>query len=96
MSAAASTSSATAYTLIAEASEGLDVPPAQDLRNALQNGTDDLRLDVLRRIITATMNGTAYVSCDAVRACQGCCCFDISKATIYRWMHQWMSLTRDV
>lgn len=61
-SSAPSTSTLPAFTYIGEPSEGLELPSAQDLRAALEKGNDDLRLDVLRRVITATMNGTQYVS----------------------------------
>jgi coatomer subunit beta len=52
---------ASAWTFVAEPSEGVEYPPASDLRAALQKGSDDTRLEILRRIITATLNGNPYV-----------------------------------
>lgn len=55
---------ATCYTLINE--DALEVvqvnPSVGDLRNALQKGSDDVKLDAMRRIIVGTLNGTSYVS----------------------------------
>lgn len=35
---------------------------SQDLRAALEKGTDELKLDTLRRIIISTLNGSPHVS----------------------------------
>lgn len=56
----ASTSEAASFTLVWEnASE--EMPSTQELRQALEKGSDDVRLDTLRRIITATLNGSPQV-----------------------------------
>ena len=61
-SGSGSASSIVAWTYIAEPSEGGDQTSAQDFRAALEKGTDDLKLDCLRRIVIGTLNGTSYVS----------------------------------
>lgn len=48
-----------AFTLIAD--EQIDMPPTQDLRAALEKGTDEVKLDTLRRIIVSTLNGSPHV-----------------------------------
>lgn len=49
-----------AFTLVADES-GETLPTAQDLRAALEKGTDELKLDTLRRIIISTLNGAPQV-----------------------------------
>lgn len=49
-----------AFTLVADES-GDTLPTAQDLRAALEKGTDELKLDTLRRIIISTLNGAPQV-----------------------------------
>lgn len=56
-----------AWTFISEPSEGSDQLSAQDLRAGLEKGTDDVKLQLLRHIITSTLNGTPYVCCDRLR-----------------------------
>ncbi|GAA5820021.1 hypothetical protein JCM10212_006158, partial [Sporobolomyces blumeae] len=53
--AAPTTEKNLAFTLVADEGD-LGYQP-QDLRAALEKGTDDLKLDTLRRIIVATLNG---------------------------------------
>lgn len=50
-----------AWTYISEPSEGSDQLSAQDLRAGLEKGTDDVKLQLLRHIVTSTLNGTPYV-----------------------------------
>lgn len=52
-------SSATSYTIIHD--DLLDAPSSQDLRNALQKGSDEVKLETLRRIIVSTLNGQSHV-----------------------------------
>lgn len=61
---ATSSSSAPCFTLVAEdpASDSLASLQTADLRAALEKGTDELKLDTLRRIIVATLNGQPQVS----------------------------------
>ncbi|KAH9942945.1 coatomer protein [Amylocystis lapponica] len=49
------TSEASCYTIVYEDSS--ESPSTQDLRNALQKGTDEVKLDTLRKIIISTING---------------------------------------
>lgn len=49
-----------AFTLISEEVETLAT--SQDLRAALEKGTDELKLETLRRIIISTLNGNPQVS----------------------------------
>lgn len=37
-------------------------PSVNDLRNALQKGSDEVKLDTMRRIIVGTLNGQNFVS----------------------------------
>ncbi|VDB90223.1 unnamed protein product [Peniophora sp. CBMAI 1063] len=43
------------YTVVVE--DGSETPTAQDLRNGLQKGSDDVKCDTLRKIIVSTING---------------------------------------
>jgi vesicle coat complex subunit len=52
--------SSTCYTIIHD--DLLDNPNSQDLRNALQKGSDEVKLETMRRIIVGTLNGQSYVS----------------------------------
>ena len=54
-------SGSVAWTYIAEPSEGVEQASVQDMRAALEKGSDDLRLDLLRRIVVGTLNGNTYV-----------------------------------
>lgn len=57
---ASTISEQTCYTIVREdTSEG---PSSQELRNALQKGTDEVKLDTLRTIIVSTLNGNPHVS----------------------------------
>jgi coatomer subunit beta len=57
---ASTVSEQTCYTVVREdTSEG---PSSQDLRNALQKGTDETKLETLRTIIVSTLNGNPHVS----------------------------------
>jgi coatomer subunit beta len=47
------------FTLVAEDPEALAT--SQDLRAALEKGTDELKLETLRRIIISTLNGQPHV-----------------------------------
>ncbi|KAL1408249.1 coatomer subunit beta [Vanrija albida] len=53
-------SSATCYTIIHD--DLIDAPSSQDLRNALQKGSDEVKLETLRRIIVGTLNGQSHAS----------------------------------
>jgi coatomer subunit beta len=48
------------YTVVFEDSGG-DTPSTQELREALQKGSDDVKLETLRRIIVSTINGNSQV-----------------------------------
>jgi coatomer subunit beta len=51
---------ATSYTIVHD--DLVDAPTSQELRNALQKGSDEVKLETLRRIIVGTLNGQAHVS----------------------------------
>ena len=57
--AAMSSSEAIAYTVVAPdpSSDGIELS-TQDLRNNLQRGSDEVKLETLRRIIVSTLNGS--------------------------------------
>ncbi|KIP11707.1 hypothetical protein PHLGIDRAFT_82967 [Phlebiopsis gigantea 11061_1 CR5-6] len=46
---------ASCYTVVTE--DNTETPTTQDLRSALQKGSDEVKLDTLRKIIVATING---------------------------------------
>ncbi|KZT30989.1 coatomer protein [Neolentinus lepideus HHB14362 ss-1] len=50
-----SSAEATCYTIVHE--DFTESPTTQELRNALQKGSDEVKLETLRRIITSTING---------------------------------------
>lgn len=52
------------FTLVANDADLLGLPTYQtsDLRAALEKGSDELKLDTLRRIVTMTLNGQPQVS----------------------------------
>lgn len=52
--------SSTCYTIVHD--DLLDAPSSQELRNALQKGTDEVKLETMRRIIVGTLNGQSHVS----------------------------------
>ncbi|KAI0323051.1 coatomer beta subunit [Amylostereum chailletii] len=51
---------AACYTVVVE--DGSETPPLQDLRNGLQKGSDEVKIDTLRTIIVSTINGNAMPS----------------------------------
>jgi len=55
---------ATCYTIVNDDTllDSGAAPSIPDLRNALQKGSDELKLDTMRRIIVGTLNGQNYVS----------------------------------
>ena len=50
---------ATCYTVVFDDSS--ETPTAQELRNSLATGSDEVKLDTLRKVIKATINGTSLV-----------------------------------
>ncbi|KAH9982287.1 coatomer beta subunit [Lactifluus volemus] len=52
-----SSQEATCYTVVYEDSS--EAPSTQDLRNALQKGSDEVKIDTLRKIIVLTINGNS-------------------------------------
>ena len=50
---------AACYSVVYEDSS--EAPSIQDLRNALQKGSDEVKIDALRKIIVLTINGNAQV-----------------------------------
>jgi coatomer subunit beta len=51
---------ASCYTVVFEDSGG-ETPSTQELREALQKGSDEVKLETLRRIIVSTINGNSQV-----------------------------------
>jgi coatomer subunit beta len=51
------------YTVVFE--DTAETPSTQELRSALEKGSDEDKLDTLRRIIVATINGNPQVSIHA-------------------------------
>jgi coatomer subunit beta len=47
------------YTVVTE--DNTETPSTQDLRSALQKGSDEVKLDTLRKIIVSTINGNSQV-----------------------------------
>lgn len=54
-----SSSDPTCFTVVFE--DPSELPSTQDLRTALQKGTDEVKLETLRKIIVATLNGSPHV-----------------------------------
>ncbi|OCF62183.1 coatomer beta subunit [Kwoniella mangroviensis CBS 10435] len=52
--------SSTCYTIVHD--DLIDAPSSQDLRNALQKGSDEVKLETMRRIIVSTLNGQGHPS----------------------------------
>ncbi|KAK1923557.1 ER to Golgi transport-related protein [Papiliotrema laurentii] len=52
--------SSTCYTIVHD--DLLDAPTSQELRNALQKGSDEVKLETMRRIIVGTLNGQSHPS----------------------------------
>ena len=50
---------ASCYTVVTE--DNTETPSTQDLRTALQKGSDEVKLDTLRKIIVSTVNGNPQV-----------------------------------
>lgn len=55
-----SSSDTLCYTVVFEDSS--ESPSTQELRASLEKGTDEVKIDTLRRIIVATINGNPQVS----------------------------------
>ncbi|OJT08493.1 hypothetical protein TRAPUB_676 [Trametes pubescens] len=55
----AATTDSSCYTLVFEDSS--EAPTTQELRTALQKGSDEVKLDTLRKIIISTINGNHQV-----------------------------------
>lgn len=53
----------TCYTIVNDDSllDSGSAPSIPDLRNALQKGSDEVKLDTLRKVIVGTLNGQNYV-----------------------------------
>jgi coatomer subunit beta len=49
----------TCYTVVAD--DGTETPTIQELRSALEKGSDEVKLQTLRKIIVATINGNSLV-----------------------------------
>lgn len=54
-----SSSETSCYTVVFEDSS--ESPSTQELRASLEKGTDEAKIDTLRRIIVSTINGNAHV-----------------------------------
>jgi coatomer subunit beta len=50
---------ASCYTVVVE--DGSEMPSTQDLRAGLQKGSDEVKIETLRKIIVATVNGNPHV-----------------------------------
>ena len=47
------------YTVLSD--DGTEMPSMQELRQGLEKGTDEVKIDTLRQIVVATINGTQMV-----------------------------------
>ena len=56
-----SSSETSCYTVVFEDSS--ESPSTQELRASLEKGSDEVKIDTLRRIIIATSNGNPQVCC---------------------------------
>ena len=55
-----SSSDSSCYTVVFESSA--EYPPASELRSGLEKGSDEVKIDTLRKIIVSTINGNSQVS----------------------------------
>lgn len=55
-----STSDPSCHTIVFESSA--EYPSAQELRSALEKGSDEVKIDTLRKIIISTINGNPQAS----------------------------------
>lgn len=64
---AVSSSDPSCYTVVFESSA--EYPSASELRSGLEKGSDEVKIDTLRKIIVSTINGNPQVSalCDFCR-----------------------------
>ena len=51
---------ASCYTLVVESST--ETPTLQELRSGLEKGSDEVKIDTLRKILALTINGNPQVS----------------------------------
>ena len=63
-------SESTCYTIVFE--DGTETPTIQELRSALEKGSDEVKLETLRKIIVATVNGNSMVR----SLCAGIVCWE--------------------
>lgn len=54
-----SSSDSTCYTVVFESAA--EIPSPQELRSSLEKGSDDVKIDTLRKIIVSTINGNPLV-----------------------------------
>ena len=47
------------YTVLSD--DGTEMPSMQELRQGLEKGTDEVKIETLRQIVVATINGTQMV-----------------------------------
>lgn len=57
---AVSSSDSSCYTVVFESSA--EYPSASELRSGLEKGSDEVKIDTLRKIIVSTINGNPQVS----------------------------------
>ena len=50
---------ASCYTVVSD--DGTEIPSTPELRQALEKGTDEVKIDTLRRVVVAMLNGTQMV-----------------------------------
>lgn len=59
------------YTVVSSDHRG-ESPSTQELRQALEKGSDEVKLETLRTIVVATLNGNPQVSPRAHDGWEGC------------------------
>ena len=60
LSSIMSSSDSSCYTVVFESSA--EYPSAAELRSGLEKGSDEVKIDTLRKIIVSTINGNSQVS----------------------------------
>ena len=61
---------ANAFTIVFDDSG--EMPSTQELRQSLEKGSDDVKIDTLRKIVVATLNGNAQVRTPSRAPCSSC------------------------
>jgi len=86
-----SSSETSCYTVVFEDSS--ESPSTQELKASLEKGTDEVKIDTLRRIIIATSNGNPQV-CSAFLIVEGLECLQLTFISPHYWCQSYNKFCR--